>query len=155
MTVGLSLEEMRTAGAAGFVSRWFAMPQSRLDTFAEVTEDTQFIHIDPERAAETPFGGCVAHGFLTLSMLSAMSYDAIPELEGQGMGVNYGFNRLRFVSPVPSGARVRAHFILREVDPKTPETVTFTWDVTIEIEDRDRPAVVAEWITQRYIQTVE
>ncbi|MGB1753520.1 MAG: MaoC family dehydratase, partial [Paracoccaceae bacterium] len=100
---------MKTLSLKGFedhigkkigTSRWFTIDQSRIDAFADVTEDHQFIHIDPEKAAETPFGQTVAHGFLTLSMLSAMSYDAIPRIEGLKMGVNYGFNKIRFVTPV-------------------------------------------------------
>ena len=150
--MGLSLDQMRVAGTDGFTSRWIDLPQSRLNAFAEITEDDQFIHIDPVRAADTPFGGPIAHGFLTLSMLSAMAYDALPELDGQGMGVNYGFNKLRFVAAVPAGARIRGRFVLHDLTEKTPGAVTLTWGVTIEIENSEKPAVVAEWINQRYIE---
>ncbi len=95
-----------------FVSHWLTVDQARIDAFAKVTEDEQFIHVDPERAAETAFGGTVAHGFLTLSLLSAMAYSALPRIEGAAHGVNYGFDRVRFVRPVPSGSRVRGHFTL-------------------------------------------
>ena len=95
------------------VSRWIAIDQSRIDAFGKLTEDLYFIHMDPERAKkETPFGGAIAHGFLTLSMLSAMAYDALPDLEGRTMGMNYGFDKIRFLSPVPAGSRVRAHFVV-------------------------------------------
>ena len=92
------------------VSRWITVDQARIDAFAEVTEDRQFIHIDPEAARATPFGGTIAHGFLTLSLLSAMTYDAVPPLEGVVMGVNYGFDRLRFLAPVLAGSQVRGRF---------------------------------------------
>jgi acyl dehydratase len=105
--------------------------------------------VDPERAAATRFGGTVAHGFLTLSMLSAMAYDAMP-LRGE-MSVNYGFDRIRFLAPVPSGARVRARFALAGSEERSPGETTHHWDVTVEIEGAaERPALVARWITRRY-----
>lgn len=134
------------------VSKWFDITQSRIDAHADTTEDWQFIHVDPDRAArETPFGGSIAHGFLTLSLLSAMSYDAIPRIEGVAMGVNYGLNRMRFVSPVRAGARVRGHFVLKSAEEIKPGEVTLTWDVTVEIEGADKPALVAEWIGRQYL----
>ena len=98
------------------VSRWFALDQARIDAFAGLTEDEQFIHVDPERAKTTPFGGTIAHGFLTLSLASAMSYDAVKPLQGVVMGVNYGFDKLRFLAPVPAGSRVRGRFKLLAAD---------------------------------------
>ena len=128
-------------------SRWYEMPQGRLDQFADVTEDWQFIHLDAERAkAETPFGGTVAHGFLTLSMLSAMSYDVMPDPEGATSGLNYGFDRLRFVAPVPSGSRVRGHFVLKAAENKGPDRLLLTVAVTVEIEGSETPAIVADWL---------
>src|SRR5579862_3131717 len=107
----LALDEFRAlAGGEPLVSRWFVLDQPRIDAFAEVTEDRQFIHIDPEGARATPFGGAIAHGFLTLSMLSALAMDALPRIEGRAMGVNYGFDKVRFVSPVRAGARIRGRF---------------------------------------------
>ena len=100
-----------------FVSHWVIVDQERINAFAKVTEDEQFIHVDPERAAATVFGGTVAHGFLTLSLLSVMAYNALPRIEGAAHGVNYGFDRVRFVRPVPSGSRVRGHFTLKAVTP--------------------------------------
>ena len=131
-------------------SRWFEIDQSRIDTFADVTEDHQFIHVDEKAAENTPFGTTIAHGFLTLSMLSAMIYDGVPNIEGAKMGVNYGFNKIRFISPVKSGARVRAHFTLNALrHPKSTE-VTNIWGVGIEIEGQERPALIAEWIGRQY-----
>lgn len=131
-------------------SRWFEIDQSRIDTFADVTEDHQFIHVDEKAAEKTPFGTTIAHGFLTLSMLSAMIYDGVPNIEGAKMGVNYGFNKIRFISPVKSGARVRAHFILNALRHPKPTEVTNIWGVSIEIEGQERPALIAEWIGRQY-----
>ena len=96
------------------VSKWMDVPQSRIDVFADATDDHQFIHVDPERAAETPFGGTIAHGFLTLSMLSAMHTDAVPRVEEDHFGINYGFNKIRFMAPVPVDGRIRGRFFLKE-----------------------------------------
>ena len=134
------------------MSRWFEVDQGRIDAFADITEDHQYIHIDPERAAQTPFGGTVAHGFLTLSLLSAMGYDGQPQIEGAVMSVNYGMNRLRFVSPVRAGARVRAQFVLAAVDEGKPGEVSLSWTVTVEIEGQDRPAIVCEWLQRHYLE---
>ena len=100
------------------VSRWYLLDQARIDAFAEVTDDPQFIHVDPERArAETPFDGTIAHGFLTMSLLSSMTFEVMPFMTGEeGMSINYGFNKLRFMSPVPSGSRVRGRFSLLSLD---------------------------------------
>ncbi|MCG6903021.1 MAG: MaoC family dehydratase [Rhodobacter sp.] len=133
-------------------SRWFTITQTMIDAHADIVEDHQFIHVDPEKAARTPFGGTIAHGFLTLSMLSAMAYDAQPEIEGAEWGVNYGLNRLRFVSPVPAGARIRAHFTLNALEQRNPAELTLTWGVEIEIEDNPRPALIAEWINRYYLK---
>ena len=134
-------------------SRWFAITQAMIDAHADIVEDRQFIHIDPVRAADTPFGGTIAHGFLTLGMLSAMAYDAQPEIEGAEMGVNYGLNHLRFVAPVPAGSRIRAHFTLNAVKLRKPGEITLTWGVEMEIEGQNKPALVAEWINRCYLET--
>ena len=133
-------------------SKWFVIDQRRIDAFAAVTEDYQFIHIDPEKAAATHFGQTVAHGFLTLSMLSAMSYDAIPRVEGLKMGVNYGFNKIRFVTPVAAGSKVRAHFTLQSSKVENPGELTNIVDLNIEIDGLDRPALVAEWVSRQYFE---
>jgi acyl dehydratase len=131
------------------VSSWFVITQDRIDTFADCTEDWQYIHVDPEKAKESPFGTTIAHGFLTMSMLSAMIYE-MPSIEGGRMGVNYGFNRVRFVSPVKVGARIRARFVLTKFEEIRPGEVQTTMDVAIEIEGETKPALVAEWLGRRY-----
>jgi acyl dehydratase len=132
------------------VSRWFVVDQKRIDQFADVTEDWQFIHIDPDKAKTTPFGGTVAHGFLTLSMLAAMAYDGMPTIEGRVMGVNYGFDKIRFVAPVSSGSRVRAKFKLLEVTPRNANEFLTNTEVAVEIEGSDKPAHVAVWLGVSY-----
>lgn len=137
------------------VSRWFEIDQSRIDAFARITEDEQFIHVDPERARNTPFGGTVAHGFLTLSLAAAMSYDAVVPLEGAVMGVNYGFDKLRFLAPVPAGSRVRGRFRLLSAENKGGEGGQARWlvkqELTVEIEGVDKPALIAEWLGMQVI----
>ncbi|WP_313521824.1 MaoC family dehydratase [Shinella sp.] len=130
------------------LSRWFSVDQTMIDRFAVATEDHQFIHTDPVRAAaETPFGGTIAHGFLTLSLLSAMNYDCVPRIIEQTMGINYGFEKVRFMAPVKSGARVRGRFVLAEARFRGAGMVTIRYDVTVEIEDEHKPALTADWIT--------
>ncbi|KIF66037.1 hypothetical protein HY68_38010 [Streptomyces sp. AcH 505] len=133
------------------LSRWFDVGQVRIDAFADVTEDWQFIHVDPAAAAGTPFRGTVAHGFLTLSMLPAMAYDALPNVSNRVMAVNYGFDKVRFVSPVPSGSRIRARFVLKEITPRTEKEVMMRNEVTVEIEGLDKPALAAEWLGISYL----
>lgn len=137
------------------VSEWLTLTQERIETFAAATEDHQWIHTDPERArAESPFGGTVAHGFLVLSLLSRFMATAM-DLSTLKLGVNYGLNRVRFVAPVPSGARIRAHFRLLTSedlpDLGDRKGEQLTWEVVIEREYEDKPACVAEWITRRYL----
>lgn len=135
------------------VSGWKVIDQARIDAFADVSEDHQFIHLDPVRAeTETDFGGTIAHGFLSVSLLSAMLADVLPKMEGRRMAVNYGFERLRFLSPVRAGARLRGRFALTNVDERTPGEITVTHAVTVEIENSDRPALVADWITRYYFE---
>jgi acyl dehydratase len=134
-------------GQEAGVSDWIEVSQPMIDRFAEATGDHQFIHVDPKRAAETMFGGTIAHGFLVLSLLSRMSYDALPRIEGAAISVNYGSNRVRFVSPVRAGRRVRGRFVLRDVSRKAEDRVLVTYDVTVEIDGEEKPALVAEWLT--------
>ncbi|HEX7961121.1 MAG TPA: MaoC family dehydratase [Terriglobales bacterium] len=148
-TIGLEAYAALAGKEVG-VSRWFDIDQSRIDKFADVTEDWQFIHLDAEKAANTPFGGTVAHGFLTLSMLAAMAYDALPSIEGRVMGVNYGFDKIRFVTPVRSGSRVRARFKLIAVTPRGLEDFMSRSEVVVEIEGSEKPALVAEWLGITY-----
>ena len=122
------------------VSDWFTITQAQIDQFADCTHDHQFIHVDPEAAAKTPFGSTIAHGFLTLSLLSAMVYQ-MPPVEGVVMGVNYGMNKVRFVSPVKVGARVRGRFVLDKLEEIRPGELQTTTTVTVEIEGQDKPAL--------------
>lgn len=129
------------------VSSWHLVDQKRIDAFADVIEDWQFIHVDPERAArEAPFGDTIAHGFLTMSLMSIMSYEVMPALEGTTMGVNYGFDKLRFISPVRAGSRVRGRFTLVEARLRKQKELQSRTSVTVEIEGEDKPALIAEWI---------
>ncbi|MGI9366829.1 MAG: MaoC family dehydratase [Rhizobiaceae bacterium] len=130
------------------VSDWLRIDQTVIDRFADATMDHQFIHVDPVRAKnETPFGGTIAHGFLTLSLASKFSYECIKPCPGQSMGVNYGFNKIRFLAPVKAGSNIRARFALRSLDKKSDTEVFQTMDLTIEIEGEAKPALVAEWLT--------
>ncbi|MDE5459271.1 MaoC family dehydratase [Bradyrhizobium sp. CSS354] len=129
------------------VSSWHLVDQPRIDTYADVIEDHQFIHVDPERAKkETAFGTTIAHGFLTMSLLSIMSYEVMPVIAGTTMGVNYGFDKLRFISPVRSGKRVRGRFVLAEAKLRKPNELQSHTNVTVEIEGEDKPALVADWL---------
>ena len=144
----VSLETYRAmVGQEIGVSSWHLVDQGRIDVYADVIEDHQFIHVDPERARrETSFGATVAHGFLTMSLLSIMSYEVMPVIEGTTMGVNYGFDKLRFVSPVKSGSRVRGQFTLVEAKLRKPKELQSLTHVTVEIEGEQKPALVADWI---------
>ena len=131
------------------VSPWIEISQERIDTFAKAIEDFQWIHVDRDRAKSSPFGGTIAHGFLTLSLLSHLS-EMTFSFSDRRMGVNYGLNRVRFTSPVPSGSRVRARFTLAKYEPIEGNGVQITWNTVIEIEGKDKPAMVAEWIARHY-----
>ena len=133
------------------VSRWIEIDQARIDAFAKITEDEQFIHVDPEAAKATPFGGTIAHGFLTLSLASAMSYDAVKPLEGVVMGVNYGFDKLRFLAPVPAGSKVRGRFKLLSAEDKGGGRWLLKHELTVEIEGGDKPALIAEWLGMQVV----
>jgi acyl dehydratase len=129
------------------VSSWHLVDQKRIDDYADVIEDHQFIHVDPARAkAETAFGTTIAHGFLTMSLMSIMSYEVMPVISGTTMGVNYGFDKLRFISPVRSGSRVRGRFTLAEAKLRKPKELQSRTQVTVEIEGEEKPALVADWI---------
>lgn len=130
------------------VSDWITVDQEMINDFGKSTLDDQFIHTDPERAKlESPFGGTIAHGFLTLSLLSAMNYSALPRIREQTMGINYGFDKLHFSAPVKSGARIRGHFTLAEARFRGAAMLMNTYDVTVEIEGEKKPALTARWTT--------
>jgi acyl dehydratase len=133
------------------VSDWITVDQDRIDSFAGATEDRQFIHVDPAAAAETPFGGTIAHGFLTLSLLSRMGAQAMLLPEGMKMAVNYGLDRVRFLAPVRSGKRVRGRFTLESVEEKAPGQVLLRHTVTVEIEGEDKPALTAVWLGLMFV----
>jgi acyl dehydratase len=135
-------------GAEFGPSSWIEVPQERIDAFADATGDHQWIHVDPERAAGGPFGGTIAHGYLTLSLLPAMSFEVIPRQTG-GMGVNYGLNRVRFPAPVPSGSRVRGSFRVDQVE-RQDWGFQATMTATVEREGGDKPVCVAELIFRYY-----
>ena len=142
-----SLDEIRAKiGSEVGVSDWISIDQARIDAFAEATEDRQFIHVDPEAAARTPFGGTVTHGFLTLSLLSRMAADAMLLPDSTNLVVNYGVNRVRFLAPVRAGARVRGRFTLDSVEEKAPGQVLMRHTVNVEIEGEDKPALTAIWL---------
>jgi len=129
------------------ISSWHTIDQKQIDSFAEATNDHQFIHVDPERAKrETPFGGTIAHGFLSLSVLSGMAYEAMPTLEGAVMSINYGFDKVRFLTPVRAGKRVRARFVLAEATLRAPNELLSRTNTTLEIEGEPKPALVADWL---------
>ncbi len=129
------------------ISGWHVISQDMVDRFAGVTNDHQFIHVDPVRAkAETPFGGTIAHGFLTLSMLSVLLSEVMPRIEGTATSINYGFDKIRFLTPVKTGSRIRGRFVLKELIERGKGEVLFRNEVTVEIEGGTKPALVAEWL---------
>lgn len=143
-----SLGEIRSRiGQEIGVSGWLTVDQQRIDDFADVTEDRQFIHVDPGAAAQTPFGGTIAHGFLTLSLLSRMAAGAMLLPDNARLIVNYGLDRVRFLAPVRSGSRVRGRFVLESIEEKVRGQILLRHLVTVEIEGEEKPALAAEWLT--------
>ena len=144
-----SIRELETrVGQEVGISPWVEVTQERIDTFAKAIDDHQWIHVDRERARRSPFGGTIAHGFLTLSLLSHLSERTF-SFSDRKMGVNYGLNRVRFTAPVPAGSRVRARFTLAKFEP-LEGGVQVTWNTVVEIEGAAKPALVAEWIGRHY-----
>jgi acyl dehydratase len=131
------------------VSPWLEVTQERIDTFAKAIDDFQWIHVDPARAKASPFGGTIAHGFLTLSLLSHLAENTF-SFSDRRMGINYGLNRVRFTAPLKSGAKVRARFTLGKLEPLEGNGVQVTWTVTMEAEGSEKPVLVAEWIGRHY-----
>ena len=149
----ITIHERAAQVGSESVSDWVEVSQAMIDTFAEATGDHQFIHVDPQRAAQTPFGGTIAHGFLTLSLMPLLaSKTDQPQIAGVRMGVNYGGNKVRFLAPVRSGRRVRGRFRLLALDEKRPGQWQQTSEFTVEIEGEDKPAMIAEWISQIFVQ---
>ncbi len=153
MAKTVTVDELKAqVGGETRTSKWIEIGQDKIDIFADATEDWQFIHVDPEKAKMTPFGGTVAHGFLSLSMLSAMAIDAEPKVEGTAMGVNYGFDKVRFISPVKAGANVRGIFKTADVaEAGGLGRLLITRDVTVEIEGEEKPAIKATWLAMVFM----
>ncbi|MDM9620729.1 Nodulation protein N [Rhizobium sp. AC44/96] len=148
MVKEISLADVRElVGTETGLSDWILVDQTMIDAFAHATDDHQYIHVDPVRAAESPFGGTIAHGFLTLSLLSTMNYNCLPRIREQTMGINYGFENIRFLSPVKVGSRIRGHFVLSEARFRGAGMLMTSYDVTIEIENERKAALTAKWIT--------
>ena len=152
--VYITLDELRALeGREVGASDWLTVSQEQIDAFADLCGDHQFIHVDPARAAETPFGGTIAHGFYTLSLLTYFAQGVRPRITGTKHSVNYGFDRIRFSAPVPSGSRIRARFRLAKLDERKPGEITQHWEATVEIEGALRPALVADWLVRAYLET--
>lgn len=149
MAISLTRETLNDhVGEEIGVSPWVEIRQEDVNGFAEITRDPQFIHIDPERAAETPFGGTIAHGFFTLSMLTYFIREgAGVTVEGTSMGINYGFDKLRFLAPVRVGKKIRGRTKLLSAEEPKPGQFRLKYEVTVEIKDEEKPALVAEWLT--------
>jgi len=144
-------EMVNMVGTKVPASDWMTVDQDRINTFADCTEDHQFIHIDEEAAAKTPFGGTIAHGFLTLSLLTKLSSENTVGVKGTVMGVNYGIDKLRFIAPVRAGKRIRAHSEILNVDRKDANRFLVKTGVTVEIEGEETPALYAEWLGMSFI----
>ena len=142
-----TLDEIRSrVGTEVGISSWITIDQLRIDAFADATEDHQFIHVDAQAAAQTPFGGTIAHGFLSLSLLSAMGVEAMLLPQGLKMAINYGLDRVRFLAPVRSGKRVRGRFVLDSIEERAPGQYLMRHTVAVEIEGEDKPARTAVWL---------
>jgi acyl dehydratase len=147
-----SLDEIRAkVGSEIGLSDWITVDQSRIQAFADATEDQQFIHVDEAMARQTPFGGTIAHGFLSLSLLSRMAADVMLAPDTLKMGVNYGLDRVRFLAPVTSGKRVRGRFVLDSAEEKAPGQLLTRHTVTVEIEGEEKPALTAQWLGLLFI----
>lgn len=149
----VTVDEMKNRVGQETVSDWVEVTQDIINKFAEATGDHQFIHVNPEAAAMTPFGGTIAHGFLTLSLMPLLSSKVAdaPRIEGVKMGVNYGGNKVRFITPVRSGSKVRGRFKLLEFAEKRPGQYQQTNEFTVEIEGAEKPAMIAEWMSQIFV----
>jgi len=147
-----SLDDIRSRiGEEVGLSDWLTVDQARIDAFADATEDHQFIHVDPTAATAAGFGGTIAHGFLSLSLLSRMAAEAMLLPDSLKMALNYGFDRVRFLAPVKSGKRVRGRFVLDSVTEKAPGQILLRHTVTVEIEGEDKPALTAEWLGLMFV----
>lgn len=151
----ITIEDAKAGVGHELVSPWRPVTQEIIDRFGDATDDHQFIHCDPIKAAETPYGGTIAHGFLLLSLLSAMHFETIPPLAGTTMGVNQGFDEMRFVAPVKTGTRIRTKFALQKLKARPSGWVEIVHDITMEIEGSDKPALTARWLTLAFVPPEE
>ena len=152
MVDSISTEEyLASTGTEYGPGEWFKVDQERINNFAEATGDFQFIHVDPEKAKETPFGGTIAHGFLSLSLLAKLVPEIVPRPADAKMGVNYGMNKLRFLAPVKEGAEVRAKCKIIDITEKRPGQVLVTNQVTLEIKGEETPALITEWLSMVFL----
>jgi len=150
-TIGIDAMKAMATGTELGVSDWVTIDQAMIDRFADATDDHQFIHVNPDMARMTPFGGTIAHGFLTLSLLTTLlQHSEAPSVEGVRMAVNYGTNKVRFLTPVRSGSRVRGRFVHGGFEERRPGQYQQTIEATVEIEGQDKPALVAEWLFQLF-----
>ncbi|RMB08450.1 MaoC family dehydratase [Eilatimonas milleporae] len=148
MTITVTKDDLKDyIGKETGASDWFQVTQDRIDQFADVTLDHQFIHVDPEAAAKTPFGTTIAHGFLTLSLLSHLAGGSLIRVEGTEMGINYGTDKVRFMSPVKVNSEIRCRTTLKQVENKGAGRLLLHHDVTVDIKGEERPALIAEWLT--------
>lgn len=148
----ISLEDLEAqVGRTVAQSRWRVIDQAMIDRFADLINDHQYIHVDPERARGTPYGTTVAHGFLSLSIFGGLSGEVSPRLVGRQMSINYGFDRIRFVAPVRQGSKVRATLKLHSVERRDSAAVDIVYDGTLEVDGEDRPAVAALWLVRCYL----
>lgn len=153
MADAVTVEELKDMiGTETGVSDWFTVDQERINQFADVTLDHQFIHIDKEKAKHTPFGTTIAHGFLTLSLMTKLCEGASAAVKGTVMGVNYGTDKVRFIAPVKVDSNIRARVVLKSVEDKGPGRYQLTNTVTVEIEGEDKPALIADWISMIFVQ---
>jgi acyl dehydratase len=151
-TQAVSIDEFKAlVGKELGVSAWTLVDQKRIDAFADLTDDHQFIHVDPAAAKQTPLGSTIAHGFLSLSLVAAFGYQVVPGVAGAKMGMNYGINKLRFVSPVKSGSRVRGRFKLKSLEDQGGGRFLSTTEVTVEVEGQEKPALVLEWLGLTFV----
>ena len=153
--MGKSAKLEDVAGLVGSVigtSDWIAVEQDRINVFADVTEDHQFIHVNPDMAKMTPFGTTIAHGFLSLSLLSKFAEQGAMTIDGVAMGLNYGFEKVRFLNPVKVGAKVRGNFVLKDAVEKKPGQHLLTYTVTVEIDGEEKPALVADWLVMQFVR---
>lgn len=148
-TTKRTVQPSELAGLVGTelgVSSWIQIDQERIDQFADITEDRQFIHVDKAAASRTPFGGTISHGYLTLSLLTRFYEDIELVIQSMEMNMNYGFDKVRFLTPVPSGSKVRGRFTLKQVNEKKPGQFLLILAVAVEIEGKEKPALIADWL---------